>query len=76
MMLSSHQVRTVASILVERLGPVTPAAAILRAQEAHRRGAFAEMQDWRRIAEQALHRLSDSDPGFAAEADGGSMPRY
>ena len=75
-MLSSHQVRTVASVLVERLGPVTPAAAMLRAQQARQRGAFAEMQDWRRIAEQALHRLSDSDPGFAPEADAGPTPRH
>lgn len=65
-MLSSNQVRTVASVLVDRLGPVTLAAAMLRAQEAARRGAYAEMTDWRRIAEEALSRLGTADLGAGA----------
>jgi hypothetical protein len=68
-MLSSSQARSVASALVERLGPVSLAAAMLRAQEAERRGALVEMRDWRRIAEAALRRLAARDPGFALAQD-------
>jgi hypothetical protein len=68
-MLSSSQARSVAVILVDRLGVVSLAAAMLRAQEAERRGAVVEMLDWRRIAAQALQRLADRDPGFAVERD-------
>ena len=69
-MLSSHQTRIVASTLVDRLGPVSIAAAMLRAQQAERRGAWVEMTDWRRIARQALQRLAGSDPTLAAAGDG------
>jgi hypothetical protein len=68
-MLSSSQARSVAVILVDRLGVVSLAAAMLRAQEAERRGAVVEMLDWRRIAAQALQRLADRDPDFAVERD-------
>lgn len=56
-MLSASQARTVASVLIDRLGAVTPAAAMLRAQEAGERGALLAMLDWRRIAEQSLRQL-------------------
>jgi hypothetical protein len=68
-MLSSSQARSVAAILVDRLGVVSLAAAMLRSQEAERRGAVVEMLDWRRIAAQALQRLADRDPSFAVERD-------
>jgi len=68
-MLSSSQTRSVASVLVDRLGVVSLAAAMLRAQEAERRGAVIEMLDWRRIAAQALQRLADRDPGLVVERD-------
>jgi hypothetical protein len=68
-MLSSSQARTLATALIDRLGSVGLATAIWRAQEAERRGALIEMNDWRRIAEQALRRLAATDPGFAVERD-------
>lgn len=68
-MLSSSQARTLATALIDRLGSVGIAAAILRAQEAERRGALIEMSDWRRVAEQALRRLAARDPRFVLERD-------
>ena len=65
-MLSSRQVSEAARLLCSRLGEVAIAAAILRAQEARRRGAFVEMVDWRRIARRSCavqQEPSQEDPG-------------
>ena len=56
-MLTSHDANRAASLLANRLGEVAIAAAVLRAQEAERRGELIEMVNWRRIAEQALRRF-------------------
>jgi hypothetical protein len=52
-MLTAKQVSEAAVLLSSRLGEIAIAAAIFRAQEAARRGSFAEMVDWRRIAERS-----------------------
>jgi hypothetical protein len=70
-MLSSSQARTLATALIDRLGSVGIAAAVLRAQEAERRGALIERSDLRRIAEQALRHLAALDPRFDLERDPG-----
>ena len=71
-MLSSSQARTIGTVLIDRLGSVGVAAAMLRAQEAEQRGDLLEMNDWRRIAQQALRRLAERDPRFVLERDRGA----
>ena len=56
-MLTSQDANRAASLLAHRMGEVAIAAAILRSQEAGERGELIEMVNWRRIAEQALHRF-------------------
>jgi len=68
-MLSSSQARTLATALIDRLGSAGIAAAMLRAQEAEKRGDLLEMNDWRRIAEQAVRRMAERDPRFLLERD-------
>ena len=68
-MLSSSQARTLATALIDRLGSAGIAAAMLRAQEAEKRGDLLEMNDWRRVAEQALRRLAERDPHFSLLGD-------
>jgi hypothetical protein len=57
-MLTSHDTSRAAALLADRLGEIAVAAAILRSQEAGRRGELIEMVNWRRIAEQALRRFA------------------
>ena len=56
-MLTVQDACRAAALLADRLGEVAIAAALLRSQEAERRGALIEMVNWRRIAEQALRRF-------------------
>jgi hypothetical protein len=56
-MLTSQDASRAAALLTHRLGEVAVAAAVLRSQEAEKRGELIEMVNWRRIAEQALRRL-------------------
>ena len=56
-MLTSQDASRAASLLAYRLGEVAIAAAVLRSQEAEKRGELIEMVNWRRIAEQALRRF-------------------
>ena len=68
-MLSSSQARTLAEALLDRLGSAGIAAAMLRAQEAEKRGDLLEMNEWRRIAAQAVRRMAERDPRFLLERD-------
>ena len=53
-MLSESNARRAATALLDRLGEVAIAAAMLRAQEAQSAGRYREMANWRRIAEAAV----------------------
>ena len=55
--LSRNDVDRAAALLFERFGESAIAGAMLHAHEAGLRGAFAEMANWRRIAESALQRF-------------------
>jgi hypothetical protein len=55
-MLSDTNARRAAGVLVHRLGEVAIAMAMLRAQEAESQGRYAEMVNWRRIAQAAVGR--------------------
>ena len=68
-MLSSSQARSLAAVLIDRLGSAGIAAAMLRAQEAEKRGDLIEMSDWRRVAAQAVRRMAERDPRFILERD-------
>jgi hypothetical protein len=56
-MLSPNDINRAAALLVQRLGESAIAGAMLHAHEAELRGRFVEMDNWRRIAESALHRF-------------------
>jgi hypothetical protein len=56
-MLSPNDIRRAAALLVQRHGESAIAGAMLHAHEAELRGRFVEMDNWRRIAESALHRF-------------------
>ncbi len=56
-MLSRHHAHRAASALIERLGEVAIAAAVLRAQEAQSQGKYLAMANWRRIAEAAASHI-------------------
>jgi hypothetical protein len=56
-MLSRIDAHRTATVLLDRLGEVAVAAAVLRAQQAGRDGRYQAMIDWRRIAEAAAARL-------------------
>ena len=55
--LSRNDVNRAAALLFQRFGESAIAGAMLHAHEAELRGAFAEMANWRRIAESALQRF-------------------
>ena len=55
-MLSDANARRAATALVDRLGEVAIAAAMLRAEEARSAGRYVEMANWRRIAAAAVER--------------------
>lgn len=73
-MLSSRQVSQAAALLSSRLGEVTIAAAILRSQEAARRGAYAEIVDWRRIAERSCAVQRHPSNGDRNDDEAGKAP--
>jgi len=55
--LSPNDINRAATLLVQRLGESAIAGAMLHAHEAELSGRFVEMDNWRRIAESALHRF-------------------
>lgn len=57
-MLSDTHTQRAASCLVDRMGEIAIAAAVLRAQQAASQGRFEEMGNWRRIAAAAAERLN------------------
>jgi len=57
-MLSRIDVHRTAAALLDRLGEVAVAAAMLRAHEAGRAGRYQAMTDWRRIAEAVSVRVA------------------
>jgi hypothetical protein len=57
-MLSQFNARRAATALLDRLGEVAIAAAVLRAQEAQSEGRYQDMANWRRIAEAAAERAA------------------
>jgi hypothetical protein len=57
-MLSETNAHRAATALLNRLGEVAIAAAMLRAQQAKSQGRLIEMANWRRIAEAAAERAS------------------
>jgi len=56
-MLSEFNARRAATALLDRLGEVAIAAAMLRALEAQSEGRYQDMANWRRIAEAAARRV-------------------
>jgi hypothetical protein len=56
-MLSRIDAHRTAALLLDHLGEVAVAAAVLRAQEAQAKGRYRAMIDWCRIAEAALSRV-------------------
>jgi hypothetical protein len=66
-MLSRIDAHRTAAVLLDHLGEVAVAAAVLRAQEAQVQGRYRAMADWRRIAEAALSRAAPgARPGTAS----------
>ena len=57
-MLSTIDIDRVASALLDRMGEVAVAAAMLRAQQAHAKRRYNASAEWYQIAEAALSRLS------------------
>jgi hypothetical protein len=56
-MLNHHETQQAAAQLVEEFGAITPAAAILRAREAGKRGELILMTEWESVAREALRLL-------------------
>ena len=62
-MLTKIDAHRTAAVLLDRLGEVAVAAAVLRAQEARRDGRYQAMTDWCLIAEAAVARIApDAGP--------------
>jgi hypothetical protein len=57
-MLSDTDVTHTAAVLLDRLGEVAIAAAVLRAQEAARDRRYHAMENWRRIAAAVVGRVT------------------
>ena len=56
-MMSPNQIHRTASALIERMGEVAVAAAILNAQGAHAERRYKASADWYHVAEAALSRI-------------------
>ena len=61
-MLSGIEVHRVAGLLLDRLGEVAIAAAVLRAQQAGAAQRYSAMSDWCRIAEAAAGHVAIDRP--------------